>query len=241
MLELDALDGHNIHVRQVAWVGYNDGPRHLYKRHSLADPWTRASGNNREVEYATFQDLRRKGYSLVNSDGSPILDEQGQVVGDKPLPPAKSTLSMEAIQAALDKALTLDLTTVPNGESPITRLLTLEDRISLIRFNEALSGLPRETLVGYALQIAVRVQGHTPLLLIDGIVTPAWMQDCMTMGNPALLGHLIVSLARADKREILTLIHKLLPEVVRLDSLHHVPSEGTPREPDFGGVSREPG
>jgi hypothetical protein len=221
MLELDSLDGPDIHVRQVAWIGYGEGPKHLYKRHTVVDPWTRASGNNREVEYATFQDLRRKGYTLVNSDGSPILDEQGQVVGQVPLPPAKSTLSMEAIQAGLDKALALDLTAVPDGENPITRLLTLEDRISLIRFNEALADLPRETLVGYALQVAVRVQGHTPLLLTDGITIPTWMHSCMTMGDPALLGHLIVSLARADKREILTIIHKLLPEVVRLHTLHH--------------------
>ena len=230
MLELDALDGPDIHVRQVAWIGYGDGPRHLYKRHSLVDPWTRASGNNREVEYAAFQDLRRNGYTLVNSDGSPILDEQGQVVGDKSLPPAKSTLSMDAIRAGLDNTMTLDLTSVPDGENPITRLLTLEDRISLIRFNEALADLPRETLVGYALHVAVKVQGHTPLLLIDGIVTPIWMQSCLTMGDPALLGHLIVSLARADKREILTLIHKLLPEVVRLHSLHH--DAGAPRATD---------
>lgn len=210
----------DIHVRQVAWIGYGDGPKHLYKRHRLIDQWVRASGDNRETEFATFQDLRRKGYVLVNKEGGPILDENGHPVGDKPLPPAKSTISMEAVQAGLEMIKTVDMDSVPEGDNPITRLLTLEDRISLIRFNDALVELPREILIGHALQVALKVQGHGGAVkLTDGVITPPWMQSCMEIGDAGLIGHLVLTLAQSDKDAILALLKKLLPEVVRLERL----------------------
>lgn len=207
---------------EVAWMGNVDSPKHLYKRNTTTSyKWVRVCPTgNREKEYATFQSLRREGYVLMDREGNSLLNANGQVEGDKPLPAIKSTLSMDAIGASLEQIKLLDLTSIPEGENPITRLLTLSDRISLIRFNEALGQLPRETLIGYALQVTIKVQGYTgPHQLTNGLVTPSWMHSSMEIGDAELLGHLVISLARTDKPGILALLEKLLPEVVRLESL----------------------
>jgi hypothetical protein len=209
--------------RQVAWLTVTQsnttGPKYLYKRGNLASVWSRATNSkNREAEFALYQTLRRQGYVLVNRDGTPMLDEKGAVIGDKPLPPATSTATMEDVQVALDKVTAMDMTSVQDGEVPITRLLTLEQRIALMKFTESLTDLPRELLMGYTLQVALHTQTCSNRVTPDPSI-PEWLQPAMSICDPTDLGHIISGLAKADKDELISLLKEGLPEVMRLQGI----------------------
>jgi len=209
--------------RQVAWLtvtaSNTTGPKYLYKRDNLTSAWSRATNSkNREVEFALYQTLRRQEYVLVNRDGTPITDEKGAVIGNKPLPAAVFSPTMEDVQAALDKVTAMDMTSVQDGEVPITRLLTLEQRIALMKFTESLTDLPRELLMGYTLQVALHIQTYTQKATPDQSV-PEWLRPVMSICDPTDLGHIISGLAKADKSELISLLKEGLPEVMRLQGI----------------------
>lgn len=218
MLELDALDGPYIHTRQVAWIG--DGPKYVYKRDTITQSWVRASNGDWQAQFSTFQTLRRQGYCLVHKDGSPVLDTDGTVMGAEPLPPAKSdTPTMEAMEVALHKLKDLDLDSVPEGEEPITRLLSLNDRMALIRFKDTLQELPRETLLGYAMQAVIKVRGGVPASQGAEAYTQVIRSMWGLIDDPAALGKVILELGNCDKATLLSILKSLLPEVMRLEGL----------------------
>jgi len=125
---------------------------------------------------------------------------------------------MEDVQAALDKVTAMDMTSVQDGEVPITRLLTLEQRIALMKFTESLTDLPRELLMGYTLQVALHIQTYTQKATPDQSV-PEWLRPVMSICDPTDLGHIISGLAKADKSELISLLKEGLPEVMRLQGI----------------------
>ncbi len=210
--------------KQVAWLEAEvGGPKYLYKRDNGNATWNRAhpsthDNQGREAEYALFQALRRKGYCLVNKEGGPILDEKGQVIDNTPLAPSKLSVSMEAIEEAISKLTTLDIASIPEGEVPSSRLLTLAQRMSLIKLNEHLEKLPREVLIGHTLQAAMRVQTGSTKQPVD-VSLPDWLQPSMEVGDAQYLGTITVQLSMASKETLLDLLRQLLPEVARLEGL----------------------
>ena len=207
-------------VGQVAWLSDEEGgPKYLYKRPDNISAWRRAypathNSKGREAEFALFQSLRRKGYCLVNRDGSPILDGNGNVIGNKPLPASKSNISIEHIEDTLSKLMSLDISSVQEGEVLSTRLLSLTQRMSLIKLNEHLEGLHREELVGYAMQAVMQlgpsmVRGSSPY----DISLPDWLQSAKDMGTITTL------LAKADKTTLLSLLREMLPYITLLEGM----------------------
>lgn len=210
-----------VNTKQVAWIG-NDtgGPKFLYSRDLTVSPtWARVKVSNREVEFATFQQLRRGGYVLVNRDGGPVLDTDGTVMGTEPLPPATSNISMEAVKQELVKVQGVDLTDIPEGEVASTRLLSLEQRMSLIRFTDSLVDLPRETLIGYLLQVALYTEGGVNRSRASTAMAPDWMQPAMRIYDATLLGEAVCTLANYDKDTLIGLLKQVLPELVRLEGM----------------------
>ena len=224
-------------VGQVAWFSEEEGgPKYLYKRSdSMSSTWRRAypathSSKGREAEFATFQSLRRQGYCLVNRDGSPILDGNGNVVGNTPLPAAKSNISIEHVEATLSKLVSLDASSIQEGEVLSTRLLTLPQRMSLIKLNEHLEGLTREELVGYAMQAIIKlgpslVKGTAPYDESQDVVCsllPSWLQSAKDMGTTTTY------LTKADKGTLLSLLKEMLPYITLLEGMNeaYVPTTG---------------
>lgn len=213
-----------VHQKQVAWFGSEFGPKHLYKRNTAASyAWARACPKgNREMEYAMFQDLRRNGgYVLVTKEGGPILDDDGNVLGTEPLPPATSNISMESVEAMLGKVRSIDLTDIPEGEVASTRLLSLEQRMSLIRFTDSLVDLPRETLIGYYIQVNLYLQGQVgkDKARSSAAMAPDWIQPALRLCDATVLGQAILTLSSYDKEAIIGLLKQALPEVVRMEGL----------------------
>lgn len=212
-------------TKQVAWVG-NDtgGPKFLHKRDLAVSPtWARVRVRNREVEFATYQQLRRDGYALVTEGGGPVLDTDGKVLGTKPLPPATSNISMEAVDAMLGKVRDIDLNDIPGGEVASTRLLSLEQRMSLIRFTDSLADLPRETLIGYLLQVALYTEStvNKSRTKASAAMAPDWMQPAMRIYDATLLGEAVCTIAKYDTGTLIGLLKQALPEVVRMEGMRH--------------------
>ena len=210
-------------TKQVAWIG-NDrgGPKFLHKRDLAVSPiWARVKVSNREIEFATFQQLRRNGYLLVTEEGGPVLDTDGSVMGTKPLPPATSNISMEAVEAMLGKVKDIDLDDIPEGEVASTRLLNLEQRMSLIRFTDSLVDLPRETLIGYYIQVSLYLQGQVgkDTARSSSAMAPDWIQPALRLCDSTLLGQSVLLVAGYDKPTIIDLLKKELPELVRMEGM----------------------
>lgn len=210
-------------TKQVAWIG-NDtgGPKFLYKRDLAVSPtWARVKASNREVEFATFQQLRRSGYVLVTGEGGPVLDTDGTVMGTLPLPPATYNVSMEAVKQELAKVRTIDLTDIPEGEVASTRLLSLEQRMSLIRFTDSLVDLPRETLIGYYLQVSLYLQGQVSkdIARSSAAMAPDWIQPALRLCDSTMLGQAVLMVAGYDKDTIIGLLKQALPELVRMEGM----------------------
>jgi len=210
-------------TKQVAWIG-NDtgGPKFLHKRDIAISPtWARVRVKDREVEFATFQQLRRSGYVLVTEVGGPVLDTDGTVMGTEPLPPATSNISMEAVEAMLAKVKDLDLDDIPEGEVASTRLLSLEQRMSLIRFTDSLVDLPRETLIGYYMQASLYLQGQVgkDMARSSSAMAPDWIQPALRLCDSTLLGQSVLLVAGYDKATIIDLLKQALPELVRMEGM----------------------
>ena len=209
--------------RQVAWIGAEDERKKLYKRDKVSDSWVLAYPSGGDKEFHTYQDLRRQGYVLVDEHGNNILDINGQVIGDKPLPPAKSDISLEKIDEALSKLEGWDSSPTPDGNNPITGLLTLKEREELITFNEKLSNLPVTTLRGYALQVSLYVQPHNGTVqCLNRLLLPSWMLSCMGKTDANIVGQLVTTIGYANKEELLKILKQSLPEVVRLAGLRNI-------------------
>lgn len=214
--------------KQVAWIGNDSGgPKFLHKRDlSVSPTWARVRVKDREVEFATFQQLRRSGYVLVTDVGGPVLDTDGSIMGTQPLPPATSNISMEAVEAMLAKVQTLDISDIPGGEAS-TRLLSLEQRMSLIRFKDTLPDLPRETIIGYLLEVNLYLQGQVgkDMARASASMAPEWLQAAVKVCDPTVLGQTVEVLASHDKDTLIGLLEQMLPEMVRL---HGMRANGTP-------------
>jgi hypothetical protein len=212
-----------VHQKQVAWFGTETGPKHLYKRNTAASySWARACPRgNREMEYAMFQDLRRNGHVLVTKEGGPVLDTDGTVMGTEPLPAATSNISMGAVEAMLGKVKDLDLTDIPEGEVASTRLLSLEQRMSLIRFTDSLVDLPRETLIGYYIQVSLYLQGQVgkDSARSSSAMAPDWIQPALRICDSTLLGQSVLMVAGYNKDTIIDLLKQALPELVRMEGM----------------------
>lgn len=215
--------------KQVAWIGNDSGgPKFLHKRDlSVSPTWARVRIKDREVEFATFQQLRRSGYILVTDVGGPVLDTDGTVMGTQPLPPATSNISMDAVKQELARVRSIDLTDIPEGEVACTRLLSLEQRMSLIRFKDTLADLPRETIMGYLLEVNLYLQGQVgkDMAKASATMAPEWMEAAMRMCDPTVLGQTVEVLASHDKDTLIGLLEQMLPEMVRL---HGMRANGIP-------------
>jgi hypothetical protein len=128
---------------------------------------------------------------------------------------------MEAVDAMLDKVKELDLTDIPEGEVPSSRLLSLEQRMSLIRFTDSLVDLPRETLIGYYMQVSLYLQGQVgkDVARSSSAMAPDWIQPALRLCDSTLLGQSVLLLAGYDKDTIIGLLKQALPELVRMEGM----------------------
>jgi len=130
---------------------------------------------------------------------------------------------MEAVEAMLGKVRELDLDDIPEGEVASTRLLSLEQRMSLIRFTDSLVDLPRETLIGYLLQVALYTEGtvNKSRTKASAAMAPDWMQPAMRIYDATTLGEAVCTLAMYDKDTLIDLLKQALPELVRMEGMRH--------------------
>jgi hypothetical protein len=221
-------DNQGTNTPQVSWFSLSeDGPKKLHRRANCKEPWVRVTktGGNEFWEFHEYQNLRRKGYVLVTKEGDPIVDDKGEVIGNTLLPPSKVTYDEDVLRAAIDIASNIDMESIPEGVPLPSVLLTLQQRIDLMRFQEMLEEQSIDTLIGLAFQAIVYVStpdGQNKSLRKDSLITtlpPAFHTVGDTLDTAKVLGQTILELAvRADREALLDILKKVLPQALHLQS-----------------------